>query len=436
MIWYTRDERSRYLLMGLLFLVLAVGFVALSVGIYRKVFTPVDLVTLRVERTGTQLNTGADVKVRGVRVGSVRSVAADQAGASITLALDPDQVALVPSNVSARVLPKTLFGERYVELRLPDAPAAPIAAGDVIPEDRSQTAIEAQQVLDHLLPLLTAVHPAQLSTTLSALSQALHGRGAQLGTTLVGLDSYLKGFNPAVPDLIKVLDDLTPVADTYARAAPDLFGGLADLTTTTRTFEDKRDQLRRVFLGVSSVSDDLHDYLDDNGDDLVDLSGAARPALEVLAHYSPEFPCFFRQMVGGIPRAEATFGKGSAHPEQVKVLLEITANRGKYLPGVDTPRYEDNRGPRCYDQTPVFPQYAPGGALEDGSRKPAAPADYPDPLSGLLPLDDPANKGREVGPGDGSQGDALLMVPMIGDRPGVPSSRAPAPPATPLEGPR
>ncbi|HEV7791948.1 MAG TPA: MCE family protein [Pseudonocardia sp.] len=436
MIWYTRAERPRYLLMGLLFLVLAVGFVALSVGIYRKVFTPVDLVTLRVERTGTQLNPGADVKVRGVRVGSVRSVAADADGASITLALDPDSVALVPANVSARVLPKTLFGERYVDLRLPRVPAAPIATGDVIPRDRSETAIEAQQVLDHLLPLLTAVHPAQLSTTLSALSQALHGRGTQLGTTLVGLDSYLKGFNPAVPDLIKVLDDLPPVADTYAKAAPDLFGGLADLTTTTRTFEDRRDQLRRVFLGVSSVSDDLHDYLDDNGDDLVDLSSAARPALQLLAHYAPELPCFFRQVVGGIPRAEATFGKGSAHPEQVKVQIEITANRGRYLPGVDTPRYQDNRGPRCYDQTPVFPQYAPGGPLRDGSRKPVAPSDRPDPLSGLLPLDDPANRGREVGPGDGTQGDALLMVPMIGDRPGVASSGAPAPRATPLEGPR
>ncbi|HEX4252823.1 MAG TPA: MCE family protein [Pseudonocardia sp.] len=436
MIWYTREERPRYLLLGLLFLVLAVGFVGLTIGIYRKVFTPVDLVTLRVERTGTQLNTGADVKVRGVRVGSVRSVAADQNGASITLALDPDEVALVPANVTARVLPKTLFGERYVDLRLPSgAPAAPIAAGDVIPQDRSETAIEAQQVLDHLLPLLTAVHPAQVATTLSALSQALHGRGAQLGTTLVGLDNYLKGFNPAVPDLVKVFDDLPPVADTYARAAPDLFGGLADLTTTTRTFEDKRDQLHRLFVGVGSASDDLHDYLDDHGGDLVDLSGSARPALQLLARYSPELPCFFRQMVGGIPRAEATFGKGSPHPEQVKVLIEITANRGKYLPGVDTPRYEDNRGPRCYNQTPVFAQYAPGGPLEDGSRKPVAPANWPDPLSGLLPLDDPANHGREVGPGDDTQGDALLMVPMLGDRPGVASSEGPHP-ATPLEGTR
>jgi virulence factor Mce-like protein len=365
-------------------------------------------------------------------------------------------VQLVPANVSARVLPKTLFGERYVDLRLPEVPAAPIAAGDVIPQDRSSTAIEAQQALDHLLPVLTAVRPGQLAVTLNALSQSLHGRGAQLGTTLVGLDTYLQGLNPAVPDLVKVFDALPPVTDTYAEAAPDLFGGLADLTTTTQTIAEKHDQLRRVFLGVTDASNDLNRWLDDNSDDLVDMPAAVRPMLALLSRYSPEYPCLFRQVVNAIPRAEAGFGKGSEHPEQVKVDVTVTANRGKYLPGVDTPRYEDRRGPRCYDQTPVFPQYPPGGPLKDGSRTPAPPADYPDPLSGLLPLggdgkyaddrttDTFANGGVNRGGGlvDTSHGGALLMVPFIGDRPGVPPEGAtPATPpntqpqpATPLEG--
>jgi len=429
MIWYSRAERPRYLALGVLFLVLMVGFVALSVGFYRKVFSPVDLVTLRVERTGSQLSPGADVKVRGVRVGSVRSVTADADGASIMLALDPDAVRLVPGNVSARLLPKTLFGERYVDLRLPEVPAAPITAGDVIPQDRSQSAIEVEQVLDHLLPTLTAVRPAQLATTLSALSQALHGRGTELGTTLVGLDNYLKGFNPAVPDLIKVLDDLSPVADTYAKAAPDFFGGLADLGTTSQTFADKRDDLHRLFLGVTNASDDLTDFLDENADNLVDLADSARGSLQLLARYSPELPCFFQQMVDGIPRAEATFGKGAAHPEQVKVQIEFTASRGKYLPGVDTPRYQDTRGPRCYDQTPVFPQYPPGGPLEDGSRKPAPPLPNRPGQVGLLPLGDSSQASST----SGRDGGSLLWLPQIGDRPGVPTEQPH--PATPLEGP-
>jgi virulence factor Mce-like protein len=451
MISYPSAERPRYLLLGLLFLAVMVGFVTLSVAIYRKAFTPVELVTLQVRRIGTQLSPGADVKVRGVRVGEVRSVSASADGAIITLALDPDQVELVPANVTARVLPKTLFGERYVDLVPPPVPARPIAAGDVIPPDRSRTAIEAQQVLDHLFPALTAVRPARLAVTLNALSQALHGRGARLGATLVGLDGYLKGLNPAVPDLLAVLRDLSPVTETYARAAPDFFGGLADLTTTTTTLAGRREQLRRMFGGVRVASDELTRLLEENEANLVALASAIRPALEVLARYAPEYPCFFRQMVEGIPRAEASFGKGTAHPEQVRVQIEATASRGKYLPRVDTPRYADDRGPRCYDQTPVFPQYPPGGPLNDGSRKPAPPdANRPDPGLGLLGLGgyyaDDRTHDTIAGGGRGGtrRGGPLLMVPFIGDRPGAPATggqarptfpAGQAPPITPPEGP-
>jgi len=112
---------------------------------------------------------------------------------------------LIPADVTARLLPKTLFGEKFVSLVPPenatDAGKARIAAGDVIPEDRSQSAREVEQVLNDLLPLLQAVKPQQLATTLGALSQSLSGRGAELGRTLVQLNSLLDGLNPSIPDL-------------------------------------------------------------------------------------------------------------------------------------------------------------------------------------------------------------------------------------------
>jgi hypothetical protein len=53
--------------------------------------------------------------------------------------------------------------------------------------------------------------------------------------------------------------------------------------------------------------------------------------------------------------------------------------------GTDTPKYDDNRGPRCYDLHPMpspFPQYAPDGALDDGSSHPPAARSTED---GVLP---------------------------------------------------
>jgi len=59
----------------------------------------------------------------------------------LDLALSPGEVGSIPSNVTARILPKTLFGEKYVELEIPvDASSRPIAAGDVI--EQSSVSIE------------------------------------------------------------------------------------------------------------------------------------------------------------------------------------------------------------------------------------------------------------------------------------------------------
>ncbi|MBO0849043.1 MAG: MCE family protein [Pseudonocardia sp.] len=427
MIWYPRSHRPRYMLLGLVFVLVAVLFVALTVAIYRKVFIPDVAVTLQTDRAGTQLRAGADVKVRGVRVGEVRAVEPSATGATIDLALDPGAAPQVPSNVSAQLVPKTLFGERFVDLTIPDQSARPIAAGDVIPQDRGRAAIETDKVLDNLLPTLRAVQPAQLATTLNAMSQALHGQGEPLGHTLVGLDKYLRGFNPVIPDLVTDLDRLTPVADTYAEASPHLFGGLADLTTTSRTLVDQRSQLERLYPAVTGASDDLTEFLLHNEDNLVDLAASSNPALEVLAKYAPEYPCLFRQVVEGIPRGEKAFGKGTPHPEQQRITIEVSASRGKYLPGVDTPRYQDTRGPRCYRQVVPYPQYPPGGPLKDGSRHPPAPSMQADPGLGLAGPGPATSGGSARWSDGGTPPNGPLTLPMLGEPTPDPHPTPPGP---------
>ncbi|MGP4019606.1 MCE family protein [Saccharopolyspora sp. 5N708] len=372
-------SRRRYQALGVAFLVAAGLFFAGTIAAYRKAFTPVVAVSLETDRIGNQMRVGADVKVRGVVVGEVRGVRAAGDHAVLDLALQPEQAELIPASASARLLPKTLFGERYVSLQIPPNPGSrPLAAGAVIPQDRSASAIEIEQVLDDLLPVLQAVQPEKLSTTLSAVSQALDGRGEQLGDTLVQLDSYLARLNPSLPKLESVIARIDEVADTYDQAAPDLAQALSDLTTTSRTIAEQRTALQTMLGTVTGSADDLNRFLALNKDNLIELTGTSRSTLELLAEYAPEYPCMLGQFADSIPNAEASFGKGSPNPEIAKFTIEITASRGKYLPGVDTPRYLDQRGPRCYpwvEPPDTFPQYPPGGPVQDGSTFPEPPRD-------------------------------------------------------------
>ncbi|WIX89169.1 MCE family protein [Amycolatopsis sp. DG1A-15b] len=416
-------QRLRYQVLGLVFLLVAALFIALTLAVYNKAFTPVTLVKLETDRVGSQLRTGGDVKVRGMLVGEVRSVLAKGDHAELELALDPDKTAVIPANVSARLLPKTLFGERYVALQLPEKKERPIKAGDVIPQDRSSAAIELQKVLDDVMPLLQAVQPEKLSSTLTAVATALDGRGKQLGETLAGLSDYLGKLNPSLPDVKADITGLANVANTYDKAAPDLLQALSDLTTTSRTIVDQRAQLADLYATVTAASVDLTNFLQVNEDNLIRLTTAIQPTLDVLAKYAPEYPCLMRQLAESVPRAELAFGKGTAHPEVSRVTIEFAASRGKYLPGVDEPKYEDKRGPRCYPTVPkpgVWPQYPPDGAIKDGSSKPAPPKNPPEKLPGPITAGGGAVGGDGTIVGSAYENDLidLLASPALGTSPG------------------
>src|SRR4051794_34813267 len=148
---------------GVVFLVVMGLLVALTVAIYNKTFVDVVHVTLQTDKVGNQLAPPADVKLRGLIVGEVRNVSSNGDTATVDLALNPDSVRLIPSNVSARLLPKTLFGEKFVDLVAPARPARPIRANDVITQDRTAVAIELERVLADLQPLLRTVQPEKLN---------------------------------------------------------------------------------------------------------------------------------------------------------------------------------------------------------------------------------------------------------------------------------
>lgn len=370
----------RFQLLGVLLLVICVLFVALSVGFYRKSFVGWVPVRLQTDHVGNQLREGADVKIRGVLVGEVRSVRSNGEHAELALGMFPDEIDRVPGNVTARLLPKTLFGERYVSLQLPERGGGRLAAGDVIGQDRSSTAVEVEEALSNLLPLLKTLQPHKVSATLGAISQALDGRGEQLGDTAVRLDEYLRRINPSLPDLGADLEALGPVADAYAKAGPDLLEAMSNLTTTSRTVADKQAELPILYQATGSAAVDLREFLEVNRDNLIRLVGTSEPTLQVLAKYAPEYPCVLEQMADQIEPGNRTMGKGKELPHMGRLTIEFTQSRGKYVPGLDDPEYADKRGPRCYQKASpdnLFPQYPPGGPIKDGSSKPpAVPKDW------------------------------------------------------------
>ena len=333
-------------LQGVAFLVAIAVLLGLAVGQYQHAFTRVATVTLHTDTAGNQLQEASDVKVRGVLVGDVREVSADARGATITLAIQPDRLRDIPADVSARLLPKTLFGERYVSLVPPADPgSARLRDGDVIGQDRSANAIELQQVVDDLLPLLQAVQPQDISYTLGAVADALRGRGDRLGENLASVGEYVGQVNTVLPQLQADISRIADVADTYDSAADDLLGVLDDLSVTSSTLVDQREQLRRTFTVGGSSADTLTDFLTTNEQDLISLAGSSRPVLGLLARYSPEYPCFLHGLTAFEPRIGEAFGADGDPALNLNLTVTLPP-RNPYLPG-DQPQYVADSGPDC-----------------------------------------------------------------------------------------
>lgn len=347
-----RGAVVRRRLQGLAFLVVLALLLGLAVATYNKAFTDVVEVTLEADTAGNQLKEASDVKVRGVIVGEVREVAADVDGARIELALKPEYVDRIPADVTARLLPKTLFGERFVSLEIPDQPSAePIAAGDVIGQDRSENAIELQRVVDDLLPLLQAVEPDDLSYTLGAVADALRGRGDSLGENLVSVGSYAAGINTVLPDLQADISGLADFADTYDEAADDLLAVLDNLAVTSTTLVDQSEQLRRTFTVGDTAGTTAAGFLEGNEANLISLAATSRPVLGVFAEYSPQYPCLLDGLTRFNPMISEAFGADGDPSLNLNISVTLPP-RNPYVPG-DQPEYLDQSGPDCRGLTDI-----------------------------------------------------------------------------------
>jgi virulence factor Mce-like protein len=396
---------------GIAFIAVLALLLSLAVAVYQQAFTPVVRITLQADSLGNQLDPRADVKLHGLLVGEVRTVHADGTKATLDIALKPQYVTYIPSDVHARLLPKTLFGEKYVDLVAPARTSArPIRAGDVITQDRTKVGIELQQLMNDLLPLLQTVKPGELNATLSAFATALEGRGDRIGDNLTRVEGYLRRLNPHLPSLKEDISRFADVAEVYGDAAPDLMRILRNTVTTSRTLVEKKDQLAAALRTTATVAGTAQDFLDENGDRLITLGRVSRPTLQLFARYSPEYPCLLDGLVRQEKVSEEAFRGG-----EMRITLEVVRPQSAYQPG-EEPRYGEKSGPSCRDLPhPQVP--GPKLKLNDGTSSGGSDG----PLPGGVNVSATAAEQRAVG---------SLVAPVMG----VPADQVP-PVATLLFGP-
>jgi len=376
----TAHEHNRLFVAGVVYVLVLAALIGLSIAIYQKVFTRVTWVTLKADKAGLQLPKFGDVRMHGVLVGQIRSISQNGKVAVIKLGLNPSAAKQIPSNVDAEIIPTTLFGQKYVQFVAPADPSTEgIRSGTVIPADHVRTSVELESVLARLYPILEAVRPQDLNSTLTALSTALEGNGEKLGATISELNSYLAAMNVHLPTLRHDIKAFANVAHTYDLAAPDLVKLLSNATTTAKTVTAEQANLKGLFASVTGLSYTTTTLLTDNEQGIDTESKLALPLVKLLSTYSPEYPC----LLEGLDTYTANLNQIFQH-QRVSQTMTLGGTQKPAYTRTDRPEYgEVGHGPWCaglpgvakHPQSPKLKTPLKDGTEDD-------PAQHPDIMRG------------------------------------------------------
>ncbi|NOP99627.1 MCE family protein [Mycolicibacterium fortuitum] len=316
---------------ALLFIVVVV-LVFITATAFMGTFRRVVPVTLTADRTGLVLETGAKVKLRGVEVGRVSQISSGgNKGATMKLDIDSDQIRFIPSNVEARIAVTTVFGAKFIDLSYPQEPSPQrLAAGSVLTATNVTT--EVNTVFENVVDLLKMIDPLKLNAVLTAVADAVRGKGEEIGEATTDLNEVLTALNARSDIFREDVRALKNVADTYDAAAKDIVSILDNVSITSSTIIDHQGALDELLLNAAGFGHEGTNLLVGSKDVLVSAINSLEPTTALLNMYSPVYACTLQGAQWIIDNGKGIFG-GDGRTFVVDVAL---------LPGNDPYQYPDN----------------------------------------------------------------------------------------------
>ncbi len=251
----------------------------------------------------TSLYEGAQVKVLGVKVGSVDSIEVKGTGVEVEISYDPD--VKLPDDVHALVVPPSIVGDRFIQLAPAWEEGQPVLADDA-ELDRSRTAVplELDDVYRGLNDLSGALGPkgankdGALSRLISASATSLDGNGRLVNQTI---------------------RELAGALDTLAAGQGDIQTTITNSDKLTRTLAGNDAQVAALVRNLALVSTQLNGQRDD-----IDAAGRdLASALKSVAAFTRGNRGRLTTTVSGLRDVSAVLARHQADLEEITDLAPV-----------------------------------------------------------------------------------------------------------------
>ena len=219
------------------------------------------------------LATGDKVRIAGVPVGSVESVAVDADNrAEVKFAVDSQYTLLQSTKATVRY--ENLVGDRYLELLEGQGSVEPLPAGGSIPVEQTAPALDLDLLLGSFKPLLRSLDPAQVNDLSAALLQVFQGQGG----TLVSLLGSTSSFTNTLADRDRLIGDV-----------------IVNLNTVLGSIDDKGDQFSTTIDQLQQLVSGLAQDRGPIGDALPRIAEATGSLASLLQGTRPDLQAAIEQ---------------------------------------------------------------------------------------------------------------------------------------------
>ena len=217
-------------------LAIAVAVVALLVSGIAYALTSGGQSTMTISArfaTAPGLFVGNQVKILGMRVGSVSSVTPGPTYVTVDMSIPSSTK--IPSDAQAFIMAPNIINDRFVQLSPAYTSGPAMENHGSIPESRTAVPVSVDEVIDSLNQLALALGPSganqhgALSNLLHAAAVAFGPNGSALHSTLLDLGQLFGSLSSQGPDLTDLFDNLgnlskvaTQYTGTYEAFAKDL----------------------------------------------------------------------------------------------------------------------------------------------------------------------------------------------------------------------
>ena len=188
----------------------------------------------------------------------------------------------IPTTAKATIRPKTLFGEKFVDIDPgPQEASGPfLQDGGVIKDTLG--GFELERVLSEVYPILKSVKPQELLLIIDNLARGAQGVGLNVNRILGNLASFGDVSARTARETQQFLDDFASLSEELAERADDVVGAAKALNQALPPINQRADAVAGVLDGLSRLSADAADILEANRPLLTKLVTEGGKTIQVL----------------------------------------------------------------------------------------------------------------------------------------------------------